>query len=117
MQSFTPGPFDHERLEAFAVAREALRLGDRVTRAIPRGYGTLADQTRRALLSAYLQTAEAASRTGADRRARLRCARAEAGEAAAALEAAALLGLADPERVREARDLLARLCAMLKKLA
>lgn len=44
-------------------------------RRLPRGYATLADQLRRALLSAYLGIAEATSRTGADRLARYRCAR------------------------------------------
>jgi hypothetical protein len=47
------------------VAKEALGRGDRLARRFPRGYGKLADQLRRALLSAYLGVAEAASREGA----------------------------------------------------
>jgi four helix bundle protein len=112
-----PGPFDHERLDAFAVAREALRRGDRVARGLPRGYAPLADQLRRALLSAYLGVAEAASRSGADRRMRFRCARGEAAEAAAALDAAALLDLAPRDAVAPVIALLARLAAMLTRLA
>ena len=76
------GPFCHERLDAFVVAKEALRRGDAIGRALPRGYAPLADQLRRALLHAYCGVAEAAARSGADRRARFRTARGEAGEAA-----------------------------------
>ena len=93
-RAFVPGPFDHERLDAFQVARQALARGERVAKLLPRGYGSLKDQLRRALLSAYLGIAEAANRTGKDRLARFRCARAEAAEAAAALDAVLILELA-----------------------
>jgi len=79
--------FDYQRLDAFKVAREALRLGDALARRLPRGYATLKDQLRRALLSAYLGIAEASSCQGADRLCRFRSVRWEACEAAAALEA------------------------------
>jgi len=46
--------FDHHRLDAFRVAREALVLGDDIARRLPRGHASLADQLRRALLAAYL---------------------------------------------------------------
>ena len=112
-----PGPFDYQRLDAYRVALQALVDGDRLARQLPSGYGKLADQLRRALLSAHLGVAEAASRTGADRRARFRCARGEASEAAAALEAVAALHLAPAERVDPIIVLLGRLCAMLTRLA
>jgi four helix bundle protein len=98
------------------VAREALVRSDAIVGRLPRGYGTLSDQLRRALLSAYLQTAEGAHRSGADRLARFRGARGEAGEAAAALEAVAALGLGPAMEVQQVLDLLARLCAMLTRL-
>jgi hypothetical protein len=60
--------------------------------------------------------AEAASRTGADRRSRFRCARGEASDAAA-LEGVVALRLAPAERVEPILHLLARLCAMLTRLA
>ena len=109
--------FDHDRLDAFRVAREALRLGDAIVRDLPRGYGSLGDQLRRALLAQYLQTSEAASRSGADRLNRFRMARAEAGEAAAALLAVGDLGLADRNRTDEVIELLWRVCAMLHRLS
>jgi four helix bundle protein len=84
---------------------------------LPRGYAKLADQLRRALLSAYLGVAEAACRTGNDRLARFRCARGEAAEAAAALDAVAMLRLADHKEVEAIVVLLRRLAAMLTRLA
>jgi four helix bundle protein len=112
-----PGTFDHHRLDAFHVAREALQLGDSIARRLPRGYATLADQLRRALLAAYLGVAEASSRQGHDRMARFRCARGEASEAAAALEAVVVLHLAPEEEIRAVLALCDRLCAMLTRLS
>jgi four helix bundle protein len=108
--------FEHHGLDAFEVALEALEQGDAIVRSLPRGYGTLADQLRRALQGAYLQTIEAVARSGADRLSRFRCARAEAGEAAGALEAIARLGLAAQAEVDLVLELLWRLCAMLHRL-
>ena len=116
--SFDSSPrFAHDRLDAYVVAREALILGEAIAHDLPRGHATLADQLRRALLSAFLGIAEAASRSGADRLARFRCARGEASEAAAALEAVKLLGLAPAKRVDPVIALLARVYAMLARLA
>jgi four helix bundle protein len=109
--------FAHESLDAYRVAREALTHGEAIARELPRGYATLADQLRRALLSAFLGVAEAASRSGADRLSRFRCARGEASEAAAALDAVQMLGLAPAERVQPVIALLGRLYAMLTRLA
>jgi four helix bundle protein len=108
--------FDYQRLDAFKVAREALRLGDTLARRLPRGYATLQDQLRRALLSAYLGIAEASSRQGADRLCRFRCARGEACEAAAALEGVLVLNLAPEGEILALLALLDRLCAMLTRL-
>ena len=108
--------FDHHRLDAFVVAQQALVAGHAVARRLPRGYGKLKDQLERALQGAYLQVAEAAGRSGADRRSRLRTARAEAGEAAAALEALVLLRAADASESEQVIELLWRLCAMLTRL-
>ena len=109
--------FAHDRLDAYAVAREALIAGEAIARGLPRGYGTLADQLRRALLSALLGVAEGAARSGADRMARFRCARGEASEAAAALEIVMLLDLAPAAQIEPVRALLGRLYAMLTRLA
>ena len=108
--------FAHTSLDAHRIALEALARGDAIARRLPRGYGPLRDQLSRALQSAYLQTAEGAAKSGADRRARLGSARAEAGEAAAALEAVVALGLGSRIESRAVIVLLSRLCATLTGL-
>ena len=109
--------FTHHRLDAYRVALDALVLGDALARALPRGYGTLADQLRRALQGAFLQTSEAAARRGADRLARFRSARGEACEAAAAIEATVRLGLVAEADADPVLELLWRLAAMLTRLS
>jgi four helix bundle protein len=109
--------FDHHRLDAYDVALQALVRGDAILKAMPRGYGTLSDQLRRALSGAFTQTTEAAARSGADRQARFRCARAEAGEAAGVVEALVRLGVVGAAEAEAELELLWRLCAMLHGLA
>ena len=108
--------FSHHRLDAFHVALRALTAGDALVRKLPRGYGPLADQLRRALLGAYLQTTEAAARDGNDRRQRFRCARAECNEAAAAIETASALRLVPKDEADGVLASLDRLAAMLTRL-
>jgi len=108
--------FAHHSLDCFVVARQALALGHALVGQWPRGYAVLGDQLRRALLGSYLQLAEAAARTGADRTARFRSARAEANEAAAAVEAAVILGLSSAQQGNELLGLLHRLVCMLTRL-
>ena len=109
--------FAHHKLDACHVAKDALVRGHAIARNLPRGYGPLADQMRRALLGAYLQLTEAAARDGNDRRQRFRCARAECNEAAAAIEAALALGLVVEGEANEALHALDRLAAMLTRLS
>jgi four helix bundle protein len=109
--------FLHHSLDAYGVALEALARAYALAKKLPRGYGPLSDQLRRASQSAFLQLGEGAARSGADRSQRLRCARAEACEAAACVEALGRLGLATSDEVRELLSLLGRLAAMLTKLA
>ena len=110
------GSFPHHRLDAWHVALEAMLGADRISRRLGRGYGPLADQLRRASQSAYLQVAEGAAKGGAERAQRFRGARAEASEAAAAIEAVAQLGLVAADEAAVAVDRFAKLCAMLTKL-
>ena len=109
--------FDHHRLDAFHVARDAMVLGIGVSKKLPLGYGKLKDQLERALVGAFTQTTEASARTDGDRRARFRAARAEAGEAAGVLEGLVALGLVSAAEVDPILELLWRLCAMLTRLA
>jgi four helix bundle protein len=76
----------------------------------------MSDQVRRASQSAFLQLAEGVARTGGERAMRLRGARAEASEAAAALEGLLVLGVVDTDETERVIGLLGRLCAMLVQL-
>ncbi len=107
--------FPHHGLDAYAVGLEALTKADALAKKLPRGYGPLSDQLRRASQSAFLQLSEGAARTSADRAQRLRGARAEACEAC--VEALERLGLATAADAGELLSLLGRLAAMLTKLA
>jgi four helix bundle protein len=109
--------FAHHKLDAYEVAKQALVRGEALAKRFPRGNAVLADQLRRALLSALLNIAEAASRSGADRLARFRIARGETSEAAAALDAARALGLVLEGEVQPVFALLGRLYAMLTRLS
>jgi four helix bundle protein len=108
--------FAHDSLDCFHVAKQALALGHSLVGQWPRGHAGLGDQLRRALLGCYLQLSEAAARSGADRAQRFRCARAEANEAAAAVEAAVILGLSSAQQGEQLLGLLARVVAMLTRL-
>jgi four helix bundle protein len=108
--------FAHHRLDAFHVAKAALVLGDQIARALPRGYAVFADQLRRALQGTYHQLCEGVARDGADRRQRLRIARAECNEAAGAAEGIEALGLVDSTKTQELLTLLDRVAAMLTRL-
>ena len=108
--------FPHHSLDAYGVALEALAQADALAKALPRGYGPPSDQLRRASQSAFLQLSEGAARLGPDRAQRLRCARAEACEAAACVEALGRLGLATTTEVADLMGLLGRLAAMLTRL-
>jgi len=105
--------FDHDRLEVTPVLREALKLGVRIANSLPRGYADTADQLRRALQGAYLNTCEAAARRGQDRVARYRAARAEASEAGGAAQGILCLELAPERDVERLLELLGRATAML----
>ena len=105
--------FDHEKLDCYRVAMQALVLVDKIARSLPRGYAKLKDQMQRASQGVVLLIAEASARRGADRAMRFAYARSEAGEAGSALEAASKLRIANVADCNEARELLLRVSAML----
>ena len=109
--------FDHEKLDCYKVAMQALVLVDSIARGLPRGYAKLKDQMQRASQGVVLLIAEASARTGADRAMRFKMSRSEAGEVGSALDAAIKLKIAPLDRCNEARELLLRVSAMLWPLA
>jgi four helix bundle protein len=113
--TFAPRPFDAERLDAYRVARALLAEVAPFARRWPRGHADLGDQLVRATTSVLLNLGEGAAQppgSGAKRR-HYAIARASAGEVAAALDAARILGLGD---AGQARARAARVSAMLTAL-
>jgi four helix bundle protein len=109
--------FAHHRLDCFHVAKQALVLGHEIVRSLPRGYSVFGDQLQRALQGTYHQLCEGVAREGADRKQRLRIARAECCEAAGAVEGIEALKLVDGAKAQELLALLDRVAAMLTGLA
>jgi four helix bundle protein len=111
------GPVDvalpHHRLLAYGVAVELLRL----VRAADIRDAKLRDEALRSAKSACLNCAEGAGRVSrADKARAFAIARAEAGEAAAAVEIAAVAGDARAESAREIGRVVHRLVGMLTRL-
>jgi four helix bundle protein len=103
----------HHRLVAYGVAVELLQA----VRACGVKDATLRDQALRSAKSAALNCAEGAGRTTRGETARaFSVARAEACEAAAAVEIAAASGDAPADRAREVVRLAAQVCRMLGPL-
>jgi hypothetical protein len=46
--------FDHHRLDACRIAKQAMVLGMRISADLPKGYGKLKDQLDRTLQGAYV---------------------------------------------------------------
>ncbi len=108
----SPGP-EHHRLVAYQVALQLLAA----VRSAGIKDATLRDQALRAAKSACLNTAEGAGRFSAgDKRPCYGIARAEAGEAAAAVEIAAACGDASAAASAEVQRLARRTVALLTGL-
>lgn len=107
-------PLPHHRLIAFTVAKELLIAvqGAKIRDS------ELRDQALRAAKGAALNTAEAAGRQSVKDKARVfMIARAEATEAAAAVEIAAVVGATDEASVERVCKIANRLVALLTGLA
>ena len=103
----------HHKLIAYEVAKELLIA----VRACQVSDAGLRDQALRAAKSACLNTAEGAGRVSRADKARVfAIARAEAGEAAAAIEIACIGGDASEEHLANVVSIANRLIAMLTKL-
>jgi four helix bundle protein len=108
--------FGFQRLDAYQAAIAFLGVSARLLEGIPRGYGDLADQLRRAALSVPLNIAEGSGRINRDAGQFYVIARGSALECAALLDAMEVLTLADDLALREPRGLLERVVSMLTGL-
>ena len=108
--------FGFQRLDVYRSAVRFLALSPRLCEKLPRGFGELTDQLRRAALSIPLNIAEGSGKGGRDAARYYTIARGSALECAAVLDAAEALGLTATEELVEPRELLERIVAMLTKL-
>lgn len=109
--------FSHHRLDVYRLALEVLREVHDITRRVPRGYRSFADQLLRASGETVALIGEGANRfTAGQKRQRFSEARGEAGEVAVHIEticAMKLISGDDADAVLRKSD---RVCAMLTRL-
>jgi four helix bundle protein len=110
---------DHERLDAYRVARELSREAGRlISKARRRPYpGDIISQAYRCISSIPLNIAEGSGEESVGRKAYFyRIARGSATELSAAFDHMADLGLLDEEETRAPKELIVRIVSMLYKL-
>ena len=106
-----------QSLDVYKCAIQFLARAVALLEAMPRGYGGLADQLRRAALSVPLNIAEGAGRiSDADAARHYAIARGSAMECAAIVDALLVLEAIDGMRHTSAVELLGRVVAMLTKM-
>jgi four helix bundle protein len=109
--------FQHERLDVYQRALQALDLCDAIIEHPTAGRAHLKQQLDRAVTSVVLNIAEGAGEFSPDEKRRFyRMARRSATEAAAILHIVARRGHAPEEQTRDARLLLARVVSMLVRM-
>ena len=108
----------YQKLDVYRCAVQALGLSARISNEIPKGYGVLSDQLRRAALSISLHIAEGSGRPSAADAARFYgMARGSAMECVAVLDACGAIGVG-PQALRgEATSLFVRIVEMLSRMA
>ena len=114
MFSSHPFTFPYQKLDAYVVSLELAAASKFLADKVPHGYRTFADQLLRAGGRVPLLVAEGCCRrTAAQKRQRYAEARGECGEAGAAAEVLAVLGLVDVEDARRVHELAGRTSAIL----
>jgi four helix bundle protein len=108
---------DHERLDAYKLARELARMGNTVLQQVPPGRADLVDQFRRASLSVALNIAEGAGEFAPREKARFyRMAKRSSTECAAILDHMSDVGLLHPAEAVGAKTLIQRIVSTLVRL-
>ena len=109
--------FQHERLDVYQRALEALDACDLVIAQMPKGRAHLKDQLDRAATSIVLNIAEGAGEfSTAEKQRFYRMARRSATESAAVVHIVARRGQVPEETAERARDRLGRVVAMLVRM-
>jgi four helix bundle protein len=107
----------YQRLDVYQCAVRLLADCARLSQEAPKGYGSLADQLRRAAVSVPLNIAEGAGRPASADAARFYgIARGSAMECGAILDAFAAVGCKEDALLRDALSLVVRIVEMLTKM-
>ncbi len=116
--SHQPTKLHHENLDSYQAAIEFLALSAGLIEEVPRGYGSLSDQLKRASLSIPLNIAEGyGKRTDKDRARFYDIARGSAHECGAILDALNVLNLVEEDEIERGKGLVYRVVSMLVKMS
>jgi len=111
------GEFDHDRLDAYRLARGAVALLQHLLKTVPRGYAELSTQLRNASLSVLLNIAEGSGEYAPAEKARLyRTARRSADECTAIMDYLVDAGVIPPQSTQPTRHQYWRTVGALIKL-
>jgi four helix bundle protein len=108
--------FGFQRLDAYRASTEFLGVASNLLRRIPKGYGDIVDQLRRAALSVPLNIAEGSGKFNRDAVRFYTIARGSALECAAILDALEAMAVLDQATLERPRALLERVVSMLTGL-
>lgn len=109
---------NYRKLEVYQLAIRFLPVAVQVAHAVPAGYGSFADQLRRASLSVPLNIAEGSGKTTSpDQRRFYAIARGSAMECGAIVDACVALGFVEEAGSRPAIEILDSVVRMLSKMA
>ena len=109
--------FSHEKLEVYRRASAWLAVSSELVGKIPKGNSDLVSQLRRAALSIPLNIAEGAGKTSGDDKKRFyTIARGSTLECAAILDAMEILQLGESAAIKNGKQLLKEIAAMLTAL-
>jgi four helix bundle protein len=107
---------DHEKLDVYAISLRLASLAFDISEQLAAGYGSLADQLRRAATSIAANIAEACGRNpGKDRRRFMAIARGSATETGALIDLCRLK--VDVPQAPQVQELVLRVVQMLSKLS
>jgi len=108
---------DHEKLDVYQCAIDFLAVTVQVAENLPRGYGSLADQLKRASWSIPLNIAEGCGKTRPDDKKRFYAiARGSAMECGAILDVCEKLQVIEVSLFQNGKTLLIRVVSMLTKM-